>query len=375
MPKKNNKTLEAYKFPGFTSPRYTQIPDIVFDELQHRLTGSEYKVLMYILRRTFGFKKDADSISYNQMLKGIVKRDGTRLDYGAGVKSPATLTKAIKRLEELGIILAVRNSSDEKGLETTTYQPQMGAQYPTTKNEVGGTTKNEVGLLQKSKQQETEKQETEKQQHVVALLLSKGIGRYTAQRLAKEHTEDYVRQKIAYLDYLLDVDSAKVRNPKGWLRRAIEEDYGAPDGFKTPEEREAERLEEERIEQAKREKEEKQAQVLEAEQERKKEELANWLRSIREHYKVPSDLSNIWDDLGHKFEAMDGPSFLTSYLNRSQLAAVRDGVAVIVTQDESAAKYMNAKFSWRLANELKAAGLDVESLQIIPWDNDKSQED
>ncbi len=69
-----------------------------------------------------------------------------------------------------------------------------------------------------------------------------------AQALAANHDERYVRQKAAYLDYLLEVSPEKVRNPKGWLRRAIEEDYGAPDGFKSLEEREAQKLEEERLE-------------------------------------------------------------------------------------------------------------------------------
>ena len=285
MPKDDNVDQDSYKFPGFSSPRYTQIPDIVFDELQHRLSGAEYKVLMYILRRTFGFKKDADSISYTQMLNGIVRRDGARIDYGAGIKSPTTLTQAIKRLEELGVITAVRNSSQEKGLETTTYQPNMGMDTPvqklntpTPKNVVGATTKNGVPLLQKVEQQETVKQETEEQQHVVvAFLVSKGIGKQIAQALASKHDERYIRQKAAYLDYLLEVSPEKVRNPKGWLRRAIEEDYGAPDGFKTLEERESQRLADERLEQAALDERKKLAQEEKAAKKRKEDELLNCL--------------------------------------------------------------------------------------------------
>ena len=284
MPKDDNVDQNSYKFPGFSSPRYTQIPDIVFDELQHRLSGSEYKVLMYILRRTFGFKKDADSISYTQMLNGIVRRDGARIDYGAGIKSPTTLTQAIKRLEELGVITAVRNSSQEKGLETTTYQPNMGMDTPvqklntpTPKNVVGATTKNGVPLLQKVEQQETVKQETEKQQHVVvAFLVSKGIGKQIAQALASNHDERYIRQKAAYLDFLLEVSPEKVRNPKGWLRRAIEEDYGAPDGFMSQEELEAQRLEEERLARSLAEEKKKQARKEEADKKRKEEESVSY---------------------------------------------------------------------------------------------------
>ena len=36
---------------------------------------------------------------------------------------------------------------------------------------------------------------------------------------------------------MLDERPDQVKNPRGWLRKAIEEDYGAPDGFVTAEER------------------------------------------------------------------------------------------------------------------------------------------
>ena len=54
---------DVFHFQGFRSPRYTQVPDEVFDELMPRLSGAELKVLLYIIRRTFGFKKERDNIS------------------------------------------------------------------------------------------------------------------------------------------------------------------------------------------------------------------------------------------------------------------------------------------------------------------------
>ena len=58
------------KFPGFRSPNYTQVPDKVFDELLSELNLAELKVLLYIIRRTFGFKKSSDNI-----VKGKTKGD------------------------------------------------------------------------------------------------------------------------------------------------------------------------------------------------------------------------------------------------------------------------------------------------------------
>src|SRR5215831_6575531 len=62
------------------------------DDLMSHLSGAELKVLLYIIRRTFGFKKDADNISLSQLLNGIVTRDGRRMDYGVGLSKPTLLT-------------------------------------------------------------------------------------------------------------------------------------------------------------------------------------------------------------------------------------------------------------------------------------------
>ena len=92
-----------WHFEGFSSPNFTSVPDEFFDEVAPRLSGSEVKVALYIIRRTYGFKKSDDDISLSQMQNGITRRDGTRLDIGAGVSKPSLLT-ALKSLEEKGII-------------------------------------------------------------------------------------------------------------------------------------------------------------------------------------------------------------------------------------------------------------------------------
>ena len=375
MPKNDNSELDSYKFPGFSSPRYTQIPDVVFDELQHRLRGAEYKVLMYILRRTFGFKKDADNISLRQMREGIVKSDGTRLDYGAGVQSKATLVSAVRKLEEMGIVLATRNSSNERGDEATTYTVNMGRDARVQKLNTPPGTKIEHPRVQKLNTQETVKQETEKQQHVVvAFLVSRGIGKQIAQALASNHDERYIRQKATYLDFLLDVSPEKVRNPKGWLRRAIEEDYGAPDGFMTQEEREAQRLEEVRLGRSLMEEKKKLAREEEAEKRRKEEELLNWSKTVRKQYKTPSELIGVWNSLTDRVEALEGQSFFTTYLKRSLLASAGNGEAVIVSRDDNIARLFRVKFRQRLESELNNSGLQVDNLEVVSWSNGLAEE-
>lgn len=107
-------------FRGFRSPTYTQVPDELFDELLPELSGAELKVLLYIIRRTFGFKRDHDSISLSQMLHGVQSRSGEVFDRGAGVSKP-TLLQALRSLEERGIIETERRRSAEKGDEPTVY--------------------------------------------------------------------------------------------------------------------------------------------------------------------------------------------------------------------------------------------------------------
>ncbi len=153
MPKTSQDKL---RFKGFISPRYTQVPDELFDDLMSHLSGSELKVLLYIIRRTFGFKKDTDNISLNQICKGITTRSGETLDRGTGLSQNAVLT-ALKGLIGKNAIVAKRNSSKEKGHEPTTYSLNI---IPFLKNYRPPSSKNEEALPQKSGTQNTVLQET-----------------------------------------------------------------------------------------------------------------------------------------------------------------------------------------------------------------------
>ncbi|MEZ4621188.1 MAG: replication protein [Caldilineaceae bacterium] len=107
------KPLATFVFTGFISPNYTQVPDQFFDELLPILSGNETKVLLYIFRRTFGFKKGSDNISLSQMVSGITSKDGTQLDNGTGL-SKASIARALKDLEEKNVIIRVRRSDPQK---------------------------------------------------------------------------------------------------------------------------------------------------------------------------------------------------------------------------------------------------------------------
>jgi len=118
-----------YTFPGFDALAYTPIPDIFLDELMCHLTEAELRVALYILRRTFGFKKHSDDISLSQMVNGITTRDGKVLDHGCGVQRAAVI-RAVRGLEEKGVVIARRNSSTSRGNEATTYTLRFRGEDP-----------------------------------------------------------------------------------------------------------------------------------------------------------------------------------------------------------------------------------------------------
>jgi hypothetical protein len=56
------------------------------------------------------------------------------------------------------------------------------------------------------------------------------IGGKAARDFLAAHSTAYLEQKIDYLDFLIET-AARPKNPAGWLRRAIEEDFGPPSGY------------------------------------------------------------------------------------------------------------------------------------------------
>lgn len=63
-----------------------------------------------------------------------------------------------------------------------------------------------------------------------ALLGLEFTERIACQLLARFGAER-VREKLAYLRWEQEVRGKRLRSPRGWLRKAIEEDYGAPAGY------------------------------------------------------------------------------------------------------------------------------------------------
>src|SRR6516162_6951468 len=106
-------------------PNSTQIPDVILDHWMAELSGGELKVLLYVARRTYGFGKESDNISINQMAEGIKRRDGSSLDHGTGL-SRSGVKSACNGLTQRGILVRVNNRSPG-GLECedSTYRRNL----------------------------------------------------------------------------------------------------------------------------------------------------------------------------------------------------------------------------------------------------------
>lgn len=117
------KSLTQSQSPGYPELTYTQVPDEILDGMGSR-PYTETLVLLYIARRTFGFKRQDDAVSYDQFINGITKRDGKVLDTGCGIKSRTTLSSTIKSLESQGLIVVERTKKGNEK-QTTVYRLKL----------------------------------------------------------------------------------------------------------------------------------------------------------------------------------------------------------------------------------------------------------
>jgi hypothetical protein len=156
------KEPSDFYFQGFENPTTTPVPDVVFDLLLAWLGEAELKALLYIIRRTFGFKKDRDPISFNQFLRGITTRDGRVLDGGCGIRNRTALSKALKSLEAKGIVISEKGLDDKGENVTTVYRLRFSNEGVVRKT-YHPSTPDVLPVVRKTYPQETVLQETDRQ--------------------------------------------------------------------------------------------------------------------------------------------------------------------------------------------------------------------
>lgn len=112
-------------------PNSFQVPNAFIDETLAALSGNACKIYLLIVRKTRGWHKEADKISYSQIQKYT------------GIGSSATVDKAVSELVGLGLISYRRGN--EKSANEYRLNDVVGG---TLKTEVGGTSKTEDTEIQ-----------------------------------------------------------------------------------------------------------------------------------------------------------------------------------------------------------------------------------
>jgi phage replication O-like protein O len=349
-------------FQGFQFPTTTPVPDEVFDVLMSQLSGAEIKVLLYICRRTLGFKKAADTISLNQIAQGITTKDGRVLDRGTGL-SKRHVQRALKRLEAQHII-KVHRLRDETGLnEVNTYSLHFQSAGETTSSSLtssdgvetgratGVETAGPYGRDTLSPRVETpastttnrKLQETD-DDDVCATLENFGISKKMAIRLAKEHPKAQILAKLAMVTALVETNSPLVsKNPQGFLVKAIEDGYFSqpPRGYQAVSEYKAE--------------EEKQTLAVEQFQ-RARDETTEQV--LEQHSSQPIEntdltIQSAWSKvLASLKEQVPAPTFAT-WLKDTMLLALTDRIAKILVPSSLAVSWLEKRLYWGIVRALR----------------------
>ncbi len=95
--------------PRVRQERYTIFPNVLLDRLLPYVTQSEWKIVSGLVRRTYGWDREGDSISSRQFV------DLTGMDR-------STVRRALARLVERGVIQAVQGVAPEGDSAPTYYR-------------------------------------------------------------------------------------------------------------------------------------------------------------------------------------------------------------------------------------------------------------
>jgi hypothetical protein len=371
-------TANQSKFQGFQSPNTTPVPDELFDKLLPILSGAELKVLLYVIRRTFGFKKGSDRISKSQLEHGITKSDGSTLDGGTGLSRRA-IRLAIDSLVARNILIKLHNKSPERGHEATEYALNIANTPPGVKSTQGVGYKVPKPLGREVPPQQTVVQETVKQETDVVVDVAKdlenfGIAQSAVTKLIQSYPAAYIREKLEMAKGLVAAGSCLVsQNPAGWLRKAIEENYSPPRPYERRRQRSVREKKQATLVHAKprepqmAEEESQQAQTVATEP---KQTVATLNRDNNPEKIEPEKTDQrenqaTWNKALEQLQADLPPGGTDIRLNGTTLLQVTDTAARIVVPNTTALLWLERRLYREISNALKGVlGKDLD-LQFV----------
>lgn len=127
--RENGFVADSESKKGVIIPNATQVPNEILDKHLPDLKGAELKVLLYLIRKTFGYnKRHGDHISLSQITKGTKTKEGKQIDRGTGL-SRKTAIEAIKFLEKAGLIDVIRRKLKKSNNKINFYRLVTREEY------------------------------------------------------------------------------------------------------------------------------------------------------------------------------------------------------------------------------------------------------
>ncbi len=334
-------------YEGFSTPNGTFVPDDVFDVLAPRLSEAELRVLLYIVRRTFGFGKCADAISLKQLTDGITARDGRVLDHGTGMSRKGVIG-GIKGLLGKGIINVHRRLDDRGENQVNVYTLRFregvvtggnyGRYLPTPPPVTSGTPQ-DSGLQESVRQQHggrgslgaiappstpgasvvvsPYRDPAHGRPDLYEQLRDLGVHHHTAGKLLREHDHLQIEQIMEHVAERLQQGWAPQQSVAAWVVAAIRGQYQLPS--QAPDRREADEQIARRQEQA--------AELAERERERSDEELRRAREARLAAMGIEQNVDRTWQVAQALLRERDQWSALMAL---SYLKNIENGLAVLL---------------------------------------------
>ncbi|HGE72000.1 TPA: hypothetical protein ENX78_14270 [Candidatus Poribacteria bacterium] len=155
------------------------------------------------------------------------------------------LSKAIQNLESAHEELIKKNFISkaewcEKPNWTIVYYPGKKAKEELKSAETENQLKVELSISDGKQAIDSEIELSQDKSEIIENLIQKGIAKTTAIRLANNYSDDRLRRQINIFDWLVRNKSPLVeKNPAGFLRKSIEEDYQPPKEYLDQRDKEA----------------------------------------------------------------------------------------------------------------------------------------
>lgn len=280
-------------------------------------------------------------------------------------QNPENKTQTEQDTEEQPVVVALpsashaisRKETRHKGQNEKTYKPTPTAVIEPAESEPARADHNENSL-------------SAAQQPSAAALITIGLAETVARQLAEHYSPTRIAEKIEYLAYLQAEHPEKVLKPCGWLRKAIEEDYAAPDGYQSVADRTAEAAERKR-----REEEHEQFIVDQREQERAAQAQARQketerLAALHATYGTTQQELALWQSVLQEFQLTMPSTSFALYVADTLLLSVHNGEALIGLPNARARDWLQNRFASKiqrtLASYLGGQKVSVKFIEMNP---------